>query len=137
MLRYLHVLAVAALVSSAVYAYSIKYDSNFYAEQVAKLKARAKRERDAIAVLKAEWQRLARPDRLQVLAERHLELQPLNVRQIVRLPDLPARAPKTDEIGRKLEALGLSQPTETPKAPLTTATTNRASRPATGAQTPR
>ncbi len=137
MLRYLHVLAVAALVSSAVYAYSIKYDSTFYAEQVAKLKARAKRERDAIAVLKAEWQRLARPDRLQVLAERHLDLQTLSVRQIVRVQDLPARQPKTDEIGRKLEALGLGQPTETPRAPLTTGTTRSVARPGAGAQTPR
>ncbi len=141
--RLLHVVAIAALIGSAGYAYTVKYDATFYAEQVAKLKQRAKKERDAIAVLKAEWQRLARPDRLQALAERHLDLQPLAVNQITRLSDLPAKQPKTDEIARKLEALGLF-PTETPRTTgsigsTSTSTTPGAAarRPAAGAQTPR
>lgn len=114
MLRLLHIIAITALVSSALYAYSIKYDSMLLAEKYAKLKTRAQKERDSIAVLKAEWQRLARPDRLQALADRHLDLQQLGVRQIVRISDLPPRAAKVDEIGKKLEALGLFAPTETP-----------------------
>ncbi|MDJ1158618.1 hypothetical protein QNA08_10260 [Chelatococcus sp. SYSU_G07232] len=107
MMRFLHIIAIAALVASAGYAYSIKYDTIYYAEQVAKLKSRIQREKDAIAVLRAEWQHLNRSDRLQVLAERHLDLQPLSINQIVRMSDIPTRQPKIDEIGRKLEALGL------------------------------
>jgi hypothetical protein len=38
----------------------------------------------------------------------------LSLDQIVEAGSLPAPPPKTDAIGRKLEALGLSQPTATP-----------------------
>ncbi|MFN3671184.1 MAG: hypothetical protein ACK4VM_04665 [Bosea sp. (in: a-proteobacteria)] len=115
MIKLLHVIAIAALVSSAVYAYGIKYETTLEAEQAQKLRSKAQRERDAIAVLKAEWQYLNRPDRLQTLADRHLDLQPLQITQILRAADIPNRGPKVDAIGRKLEDLGLALPTETPK----------------------
>jgi cell division protein FtsL len=115
MIKLLHVIAIGALVSSAVYAYTIKYETTLAAEHLQKLKTQTQRERDAIAVLKAEWQYLNRPDRLQVLADRHLDLQPFSVTQVVRVSDIPTRGPKVDAIGRKLEDLGLGLPTETPK----------------------
>jgi cell division protein FtsL len=114
-IKLLHIVAIGALVSSALYAYTIKYETTLQAEQLQKLKAKAQRERDAIAVLKAEWQFLNRPERLQALADRHLDLQPLKTTQIVRLSDIPNRGPKVDSIGRKLEDLGLGLPTETPR----------------------
>ena len=116
MIRFLHVLAIALLVSSAGYAYSIKYETIYYAEQVAKLKTRVQKEKDAIAVMRAEWQLFNRPDRLQVLAARHLDLQPMALNQIVRLSDIPERQQKVDAIGRKLEDLGLGVPTATPQS---------------------
>jgi hypothetical protein len=115
MIRFLHFVAISALIASAGYAYSIKYDTLYYAEQVAKLKGKVQRERDAIAVLRAEWQLLNRPDRLQAAVDRHLDLQPLNVKQLARLSEIPNRPPREDEIGRKLEALGVLEPTSTPK----------------------
>jgi hypothetical protein len=115
MIKLLHIIAISALVASAGYAYSIKYETLFYVEQVAKLKSKVQRERDAIAVLQAEWQYLDRPDRLQVAADQHLDLQPLKIQQLARLSDLPDRPEREDEIGRKLEALGLLEPTATPK----------------------
>ncbi|MBA4335267.1 MAG: hypothetical protein C0420_10250, partial [Methylobacterium sp.] len=84
MIKLLHVVAIGALVSSAFYAYTIKYETTLEAEQVQKIRMKIHRERDAIAVLKAEWQFLNRPDRLQALAERHLDLQPFSVTQVVR-----------------------------------------------------
>lgn len=114
MLKFLHVVAIGALISSAVYAYSIKYETTFAAEELQKIKKRAMREREAIAVLRAEWQHHNQPERLQALAERHLDLQPLAVSQITRLNDVQMRGPKTDSIGRKLEDLGLFGGTETP-----------------------
>jgi len=115
MIKLLHVIAISALVGSAGYAYSIKYETLYHAAQVAKMKARVQRERDAIAVLRAEWQHLNRPDRLQAAVDRHLDMQPLGVQQIARFSDLPNRPPREDGIGRKLEALGVLEPTATPK----------------------
>jgi hypothetical protein len=115
MIKVLHFIAISALVGSAGYAYSIKYETLYHAEQVVKLRAKVHRERDAIAVLRAEWQHLNRPDRLQDAVERHLDLQPLTVQQMARLSDLPNRPPREDGIGRKLEALGLLDSTATPK----------------------
>ena len=115
MIRFIHIIAICSLIASAGYAYSIKYDSLYQAEQVAKLKGKVQRERDAIAVLKAEWHLLNRPDRLQAAADRHLDLLQLKLQQLARLSDLPNRPPRGDEIGRKLESLGLLQPTATPK----------------------
>ncbi len=113
--RFLHLIAIACLLGSAAYAYSIKYDTLYHSEQVAKLKTKVQRERDSIAVLRAEWQHLNRPDRLQAAAEKHLDLQPLHIHQLARLSDLPNRPNRGDEIGRKLEALGALEPTATPK----------------------
>lgn len=111
MFKVLHVAAIGALVSSALYAYTIKYDTTLHAEQLAKLKAKAVRERDAIAVLKAEWQYLNRPDRIQPLADKHLALQPLGIGQIVRMQDIPVKGPKVDSIAKKMEDLGMSTAT--------------------------
>jgi hypothetical protein len=115
MIKFLHFLAISALVGSAGYAYSIKYETLYHAEQVAKLKAKVQRERDAIAVLHAEWALLNRPDRLQAAADKHLDLQKLKIQQLARLSDLPDRPKREDGIGRKLESLGLLEPTSTPK----------------------
>ncbi|MDR6873309.1 cell division protein FtsL [Bosea sp. BE125] len=123
MIKLLHVVAIGALVSSALYAYTIKYGTTLEAEQLQKIKSKAQREREAIAVLKAEWQFLTRPDRLQTLADRHLDLQPFSVTQVVRASDIPNRGPKVDAIGRKLEDLGLGLPTETPRDRKASATT--------------
>jgi len=128
MIKLLHVIAIGALVSSAVYAYTIKYETTLEAEQLQKIRMKAQRERDAIAVLKAEWQYLNRPDRLQTLADRHLDLQPFSVTQVVRLSDIPNRGPKVDAIGRKLEDLGLV-PTETPRDRKASAVTTPGGRP--------
>ena len=114
-MRFIHMMVICGLIASAGYAYSIKYETLYHAEQVAKLKAKAQKERDVIAVLKAEWHLRSRPDRLQAAAERDLDLQAIRVQQLPRLSDLPDRPPRADEIGRKLEALGLLESTATPK----------------------
>jgi hypothetical protein len=107
MIRFMHLAAIASLVASAGYVYSVKYETLYYAEKLAELKAAVQKERDAVAVLKAEWHHLNRPDRLQAAVERHLDLQPLAMHQLARLSDVPSRPPRADEIGRKLEALAV------------------------------
>lgn len=114
MLRFLNVVAIVALMGSAVYAYSIKYHTILRAEQIAKMKHEAKAERDAIAVLRAEWSFLTRPERVQQLADKYLDLQPLTVSQIVTAQSLPEKPERVDSIGRKLDALGLGGAATTP-----------------------
>ena len=115
MIRLLNVLAIAALIGSAVYAYTIKYETIYRAEQITKLKHEIQTERDAIGVLRAEWAHLARPERIQELATRYLDLQALSLNQIVSASALPEKGVRVDTIGRKLETLGLSEPTNTPR----------------------
>jgi hypothetical protein len=130
MLRFFNVVAIVALFGSAVYAYSIKYQTAFHAEQILKMKREVKEERDAIAVLRAEWSFLTRPERLQQLSDRYLDLQPLTVGQIVAAPAIPERAARVDSIGRTLDSLGIGGQTNTPgsgaeNAPTTPKTTRR------------
>ncbi len=112
--RYLNFIAVAALLGSAVYAYSIKYETMRYAAEITKAQHDIQRERDGIGMARAEWARLSRPERVQALAAKHLDLQSVNVDQYVKAASLPEHTAKVDMIGRKLEALGLAEPTATP-----------------------
>ncbi len=128
MWRLLHVVAIAALVGSAVYAYSIKYETIWYAEQIVQMKRKIAQEHDDIAMLRARWAQLTRPERIQQLAAANLDVQPLALNQIVRISDVPDAAPKVDTIGRKLDALGLSAPTNTPHDTKALAGTTPASR---------
>ena len=114
MLRILNVLAVAALIGSAVYAYSVKYETILYAEQITKTRHLIAQEQDGIEKLKAEWAILTRPDRLAALAGHGLNLGKLSLDQIVQPTGLPDPPPKVDSIGRKLDSLGLGEPTATP-----------------------
>jgi cell division protein FtsL len=92
MLRLLNLAVIAALVLAAAWVYEIKYSSTRQAERVAKLRGEIRRERDAIAALRAEWAQLDNPDRIQILAKRHLTLKPIEAIQfdtLDRLPDKP------------------------------------------------
>lgn len=114
MWRFLHGLAILALIGSAVYVYGVKYQTIYAAEQVVKTRHLIAREKDAISVLRAEFAHLTRPDRLQSLADGQLQMQALALNQIVKADDLPTPAAKVDSIGRKLESLGLTVDGATP-----------------------
>ena len=110
-MRIIHVLVIAALVFAAAYVYRIKMDSTARTERVLRLHAEIREQRDAIAVLRAEWTRLDAPLRLQGLAERHLVLKPLNATQYDQLRNLPERPPNfarpgdPDPIGAMIDAI--------------------------------
>ena len=126
MLRLLNIVAILALVGSAVYAYSIKYQTAYRAEQIAKTKIEIKAERDAIAVLRADWAYMTRPERLQPLADKYLpDMKPLQVTQLVPAQALPQKS-RTDSIGAKLGEIGLSLPATPPAAPTAPTTTPKA-----------
>lgn len=108
MIRFLNVLVVALLVAAAGGVYSIKYESTLAAEKVAKLRRAIEKERVALSTLKAEWAALARPDRIDELARKHLSLQPMKLDQIDMLANIPQKTGGDDLIAKKLEGLGLA-----------------------------
>jgi cell division protein FtsL len=122
MWRLLHFAAIGALIGSAGYVYSVKYQTIYASEQIVKVRHLINREHDSISVLRAEYAHLTRLDRLQALADKQLDMQPLALAQIVKPDSLPEAAPKIDSIGRKLESLGLIGESATPNPGLTGAT---------------
>jgi hypothetical protein len=110
-MRILHLLVIGVLVFAAAYVYRIKMESTDRTEHVLRLHAEIREQRDAIAVLRAEWARLDAPLRLQGLAERHLPLKPLVATQYDSLKNLPERPPsfarpgEADPIGTMLQTI--------------------------------
>jgi hypothetical protein len=110
-MRIIHLLVIGALVFAAAYVYRIKMESTVRTERVLRLRAEIREQRDAIAVLRAEWTKLDAPLRLQGLVERHLTLKPLNANQYDSLKNLPERPPslfkpgESDPIGAMLQTI--------------------------------
>ena len=115
-LRLMHAAAIAALIGSAAYVYGVKYRTIYAAEQLVKTRHLIAKEKDAINLLRAEYAHLARPDRIQELADAKLGMQPLALAQIATVGELPDAQPKIDSIGRTLEQLGFNKDNETPAA---------------------
>nr|WP_301293838.1 hypothetical protein [Nitrobacter winogradskyi] len=99
------------MVYAASYVYRIKMDSTSRTERVSRLQAQVREQREAIAILRAEWARLDAPQRLRILAERHLKLKPIEARQFDSLKNLPERPPSlvppgtSDPIGAMIEII--------------------------------
>jgi cell division protein FtsL len=93
MMRFINILVIAALIVAASTVYKIKFDSTLQAERAAKLHNELRKERNAIARLRAEWARLDTPSRIQRLADRYLTLQPVKPTQFDNFNDLPPRPP--------------------------------------------
>src|SRR6195952_5292614 len=120
-MRFIHLLVIGVLVFAAAYVYRIKMESTARTERVLRLHAEIREQRDAIAVLHAEWAKLDAPLRLQGLAERHLALKPLNATQYDSLKNLPERPPNfarpgnPDPIGAMIDTI--DAPTVTGSVP--------------------
>jgi cell division protein FtsL len=123
-MRLLNIGVIAALVLAAAYLYDIKYESTLRAERVVKLRNDIRRERDAIAALRAEWAQLGNPRRIQSLARRHLSLKPIEPLQFDSFDRLPERPPQfappenEDPIGAMLEDSDQSEMSTGSVAPL-------------------
>lgn len=110
-MRFVHLLVVGLLVFAAAYVYRIKMKSTVRTERVLRLHAEIREQRDAIAALRAEWAKLDLPARLQGLAERHLQMRPVQAMQYDKLKNLPDRPPsfarpgEPDPIGAMIDLI--------------------------------
>jgi hypothetical protein len=109
-LRLLNLVVIGALVLAAAYVYRIKYDATVQAERLARLRGEVRQERDRIAALRAEWEQLDKPQRIEALAKRFLQLAPIAPTQFDTLDRLPERplqgfAASADPIGGMIDDL--------------------------------
>ena len=81
----------------AIGLYLVKYSVQDVQRNVVTLKSQLATEKESLHLLNAEWAYLNRPDRLRQLADRHLDLVPLDSRQIEQVSALPAAAVVMDE----------------------------------------
>ena len=85
MLRFVNICLVLALVALAYVIYEGKYEARALDEDIGGLRKDIETESDAVAVLRAEWSLLNRPERIERLAEKHLKLAPARPQQLVTL----------------------------------------------------
>ena len=112
-MRLLNILVICALIAAATYVYKIKFDSTLQAERVAKLHGEIRKERNAIAALRAEWAKLETPSRIQGLAYPHLKLAPIKSTQFDALDKLPPRPPEAPPPGGDAIGAMLGNPPDT------------------------
>jgi hypothetical protein len=115
MLRLFNLALIMSLIGSATWAYSIKYETIYFAGKLKRLDAEIDRERDRIALLRADWQHLSQPSRIQTLSDRHLKVAPVSANQIIEPTQIPSKDFGEDLIGAKLgDLLGSTGSVPTP-----------------------
>lgn len=87
-MRIFSLFMIGGLIALSFLIYEVKYETGAMEEKVASLRLGIRRERDAIAILRAEWSHLNRPERIERLARKHLGLEPVQARQMMTLEQL-------------------------------------------------
>lgn len=88
MLRFVNICLVLGLVALAYVIYQVKYEARALDERIVVLHKEIEEERDALAVARAEWSLLNRPERIERLAKKYLKLAPANPQQLVILDEV-------------------------------------------------
>ena len=91
MLRFVNICLVLGLVALAYVIYQVKYEARALDERIAVLHKDIEKERDTLAVARAEWSLLNRPERIERLAKKYLKLAPANPQQLVILDEVTER----------------------------------------------
>ena len=84
-MRFVNICLVLGLVALACVIYQVKYQARGLDAEISALDKQIDEERDAIAVLRAEWSLLNRPERIERLARKYLKLEPARPAQLVTL----------------------------------------------------
>ncbi len=88
MLRFVNICLVLGLAALATVIYQVKYEARSLDEKIVLLQRQIEEERDSLAVARAEWSLLNRPERIERLAKKYLELSPAHPQQIVILDEV-------------------------------------------------
>jgi cell division protein FtsL len=119
MFRLINALLVAGLLISAYFIYRLEHATRSGEREIARLEAMISGEEESFKLLTAEWSLLTRPDRIQHLAQKHLNLKVISPLQVIKDTDIPLRlpgepviapgTPGTDPIGAVLRELDEGQ----------------------------
>jgi len=71
--------------------FQLKHQVHALDEELLRLNRQIAAEHQTIHVLKAEWSYVNQPQRLEAMAQRHLDLTPMKPRQLMRIAELPSR----------------------------------------------
>ncbi len=82
--------------------FSVKYEVQDLEVELSQLNRSIIADRQAIHVLKAEWSHLNNPQRLRLLASRHLGLKPVETKRGGTISGLP-KAPSVDDQRSKMD----------------------------------
>ncbi len=102
MLRTFDLIMIGAMAAAAAVTYQIKHHTDNKLEEVRRIEAEIKLEKDTIELLKADWALLTQPNRLDRLIRvygQELQLQPTLPEQLARpveLPMMKADVPKPE-----------------------------------------
>lgn len=91
------ILWIALAGAVGVGTYQLKHRMLAFEDELARIHRQVTAEQQAIHVLRAEWAYITQPQRLQPLANRHLDMNAMTPAQIGRVADLPARPPAPPE----------------------------------------
>lgn len=116
MIRGMTVLWAVLAITAGIAMFLVKYEVQALEEDLRAANHQIRRDREQIHVLQAEWAYLNEPSRLRALAEKHLNLHPLEPTQVITLASLPQRPGMEDgrEDTGSLVSLG---PDGTPAVP--------------------
>ena len=92
MLRTLDIILIVIMTAVAAVTYTIKHQAELKLEEVRKLEAEIKLERDTIDLLRADWALLTQPSRLEKLIAAYqgeLQLVPTESTQLTQASELP------------------------------------------------
>ncbi|HSE78827.1 MAG TPA: hypothetical protein VLG66_12565 [Alphaproteobacteria bacterium] len=91
--------------------FHLKYEVQALEDELVRLNRSILAEHEAIHVLKAEWSYVNQPQRLQALANRHLDLRPMRPEQLGSVADIPPRSMSEESAAptRKAPAAGKNE----------------------------
>lgn len=94
MIRALNLGMLALTVMICFGLYRVTHAAQEREGELKRVEAQIREQERAIDVLKAEWTHLSQPAKVQAMAARYLDLQPMKATQIAYLNDIPMRQPQ-------------------------------------------
>jgi cell division protein FtsL len=86
-MRLLSLLAFGFLLGLIILIYNMKFETRQLEERAAQLERAIADEKDNVALMRAEWSHVTRPDRIETLARDILKLEPAKPEQLITRRD--------------------------------------------------